>query len=70
FGGIGNTILYIIYEHWKNQYDDSLVNSEYFNGSTNIKIKITTKTAVTSANSTNETSSYTNATDVVINQTI
>ncbi|CAG8732727.1 12309_t:CDS:2, partial [Racocetra persica] len=31
FGGIGNTILYIIYENWKNQYDNSLENSDYSN---------------------------------------
>ncbi|CAG8823483.1 2359_t:CDS:1, partial [Racocetra persica] len=28
FGGIGNTILYIIYENWKNQNDNSLANSD------------------------------------------
>ncbi|CAG8839734.1 8661_t:CDS:1, partial [Racocetra persica] len=66
-----NTILYIIYENWKNRYNSSLAvsaNSNNFqNGNGSSKIKITKNTSVTSANYINETSNHTNETDNDIN---
>ncbi|CAG8797782.1 933_t:CDS:2 [Cetraspora pellucida] len=70
FGGIGNTILYIIYENWKNKYspstsDESNDLNQNTNGSGNIRI--TKKIEVVSTDQTNENSSFANETGNDIN---